>query len=205
MIVAVENKTMGGMQGGAKTAAPPSYVEATAGSGPCYGGGYLDGGDMPTEFGWDDRNIRRVFIRKTLSMANMMAFVSSFYNTKSVMICLGITALVCLSVTIFSFQTKIDVTSCQGVLFILVMVLLYCGLFLIILLPFGYVPWLHAVYAALGAVVFTMFLAFDTQLLMGNRRYAMSPEEYIFAALNIYLDIVYIFSFFLQLFGSEQE
>ncbi|XP_018616280.1 protein lifeguard 2-like isoform X2 [Scleropages formosus] len=266
---------MGGMQGGAKTAAPPSYEEATAGSGPCYGGGYLDGGDMPTEFGWDDRNIRRVFIRKvyailmtqlfitlaivavftfcdpvkvyiqanpvwywisyavffftyltlscctrprrqfpwnlilltifTLSLSYITGMLSSFYNTKSVMICLGITALVCLSVTIFSFQTKIDVTSCQGVLFILVMVLLYCGLFLIILLPFGYVPWLHAVYAALGAVVFTMFLAFDTQLLMGNRRYAMSPEEYIFAALNIYLDIVYIFSFFLQLFGSEQE
>lgn len=49
------------------------------------------------------------------------------------------------------------------------------------------------------------FLAFDTQLLMGNRRYSLSPEEYIFGALNIYLDIVYIFSFFLQLFGSSRE
>ena len=32
---------------------------------------------------------------------------SSFYNTKSVVLCLGITALVCLSVTIFSFQSKV--------------------------------------------------------------------------------------------------
>ncbi|NWT62128.1 LFG2 protein, partial [Erythrocercus mccallii] len=30
----------------------------------------------------------------------------SYYNTKSVLLCLGITALVCLSVTIFSFQSK---------------------------------------------------------------------------------------------------
>ncbi|KAM8975343.1 protein lifeguard 2 [Pelodytes ibericus] len=141
----------------------------------------------------------------TLSMAYVTGMLSSYYNTKSVILCLGITALVCLSVTLFSFQTKVDITSCQGVLFVLVMVLLISGLFLVILIPFQYVPWLHGIYAALGAIVFTMFLAFDTQILMGSRRYSLSPEEYIFGALNIYLDIIYIFSFFLQLFGSTQD
>lgn len=53
--------------------------------------------------------------------------------------------------------------------------------------------------------VLWQFLAFDTQLLMGNKRYTMSPEEYVFAALNIYLDIIYIFSFFLQIFGSKRD
>lgn len=79
------------------------------------------------------------------------------------------------------------------------------GLVLAIVLPFQYVPWLDATYATLGAILFTMFLAFDTQLLMGNKRYTLSPEEYVFATLNIYLDIVYIFSFFLQIFGTKQE
>ncbi|ELK08378.1 Fas apoptotic inhibitory molecule 2 [Pteropus alecto] len=129
----------------------------------------------------------------------------SYYNTTSVLLCLGITALVCLSVTVFSFQTKFDFTSCQGVLFVLLMTLFFSGLILAILLPFQYVPWLHAVYAVLGAGVFTLFLAFDTQLLMGNRRHSLSPEEYIFGALNIYLDIIYIFTFFLQLFGTNRE
>ncbi|XP_063284617.1 protein lifeguard 2 [Pelobates fuscus] len=141
----------------------------------------------------------------TLSMAYVTGMLSSYYNTKSVILCLGITALVCLSVTLFSFQTKIDITSCQGVLFILVMVLFFSGMFLVILIPFQYIPWLHAVYAVLGAIVFTMFLAFDTQMLMGSRRYSLSPEEYIFGALNIYLDIIYIFSFFLQLFGTTHD
>uniref|UniRef100_A0A8C5LNE1 Protein lifeguard 2 n=1 Tax=Leptobrachium leishanense TaxID=445787 RepID=A0A8C5LNE1_9ANUR len=141
----------------------------------------------------------------TLSMAYVTGMLSSYYNTKSVILCLGITALVCLSVTLFSFQTKIDITSCQGVLFVLVMVLLFSGLFLVVLIPFQYIPWLHGIYAVLGAIVFTMFLAFDTQMLMGSRRYALSPEEYIFGALNIYLDIIYIFSFFLQIFGTSQD
>lgn len=49
------------------------------------------------------------------------------------------------------------------------------------------------------------FLAFDTQLLMGNKRYTISPEEYVFATLNVYLDIIYIFSFFLQIFGTRRD
>ncbi|XP_064162301.1 fas apoptotic inhibitory molecule 2b isoform X2 [Anguilla rostrata] len=273
--LSVTNKTANGQQeGGAVPAAPPSYQEATAGSSPTYSGSYLDG-EMLTEFSWDDKNIRRIFIRKvyailmiqlfvtmaivaiftfcdpvrfyiqanpawywasyavffvtyltlsccagprrqfpwnlillavfTVSMASMMAFVSSFYNTKSVVLCLGITAMVCLSVTVFSFQTKVDFTSCQGLLMTLCMVMFICGIVLAIVVPCGYVPWLHGIYAALGATLFTMFLAFDTQLLLGNKRYALSPEEYIFATLSIYLDIIYIFSFFLQLFGSGRE
>ncbi|KAM5249731.1 protein lifeguard 2 isoform 4-T4 [Hipposideros larvatus] len=63
----------------------------------------------------------------------------SYYNTTSVLLCLGITALVCLSVTVFSFQTKFDFTSCQGVLFVLLMTLFFSGLILAILLPFQYV------------------------------------------------------------------
>lgn len=51
----------------------------------------------------------------------------------------------------------------------------------------------------------SQFLAFDTQLLMGNKQYAMSPEEYIFATLSLYLDIVYLFTFLLQLFGNGRE
>nr|KAF6368365.1 Fas apoptotic inhibitory molecule 2 [Myotis myotis] len=66
----------------------------------------------------------------TLSMAYLTGMLSSYYNTTSVLLCLSITALVCLSVTIFSFQTKFDFTSCQGVLFVLLMTLFFSGLIL---------------------------------------------------------------------------
>ncbi|XP_074538088.1 protein lifeguard 2-like [Halichoeres trimaculatus] len=253
------------------TPAPPSYEEATAGtSAPCY-----NDAEMLREFTWDDRNIRRIFIRKvysilmiqlmvtlaivaiftfcdpvkdyiqtnpgwywasyavffvtyltlsccsaprrqfpwnlillaifTLSLSYMTGMLSSFYNTKSVVMCLGITAAVCLLVTALSFQTKIDVTSYQGVFLTFCLVMFISGMALIIVRPFQYVPWLESIYAILGAILFTMFLALDTQLLMGNKRYTLSPEEYVFATLNIYLDIIYIFSFLLQIFGRSHD
>ncbi|KAL2090701.1 hypothetical protein ACEWY4_012964 [Coilia grayii] len=158
-------------------------------------------GDIRRKFPWNFI-LLSIF---TLSMACMLGFISSFYNTKSVLLCLGITAMVCLCVTLFSFQTKVDFTSCQGLLLILCLVLLFSGMIMSFVVPFGYVPWLHAIYGVIGAVAFTMFLAFDTQLLMGNKQYTMSPEEYVFATLSLYLDIVYLFTFLLQLFGGHHE
>ncbi|KAG2458424.1 LFG2 protein, partial [Polypterus senegalus] len=93
---------------------------------------------------WEDKNIRRMFIR------------------------------------------KVDFTSCHGLIFSLAMVLFLTGLVLAFTAPFGY------------------FLAFDVQLLTGNRRYSLSPEEHVFGAMCLYMDIVYIFFFLLQLFGSRE-
>ncbi|KAI5095977.1 protein lifeguard 2-like [Silurus meridionalis] len=179
---------------------PPSYEEATAGG----SGIYPVDGESCTKFSFDDLNVRRTFIRKTLSLSYMTGMLSSYYNTTSVMMCLGITVLVCFSVSVFSFQTKIDMTSCQGVMLIICTSFFICGILLALIIPLGCVPWMHAVFAVLGAIMFSMFLAIDTQLLMGKKRESISPEDYIYATLNIYLDIVYIFSFILQIFGKNR-
>lgn len=65
-------------------------------------------------------------------------------------------------------------------------------------------PVLKVIYAGLGAVLFSVYLVYDTQMMMGgNHKYSISPEEYIFAALNLYLDIINIFMFILSLLGSQ--
>lgn len=54
-----------------------------------------------------------------------------------------------------------------------------------------------------GAV--PQFLAVDTQLILGNKQLALSPEEYIFAALNLYTDIINIFLYILAIIGRAKE
>lgn len=49
------------------------------------------------------------------------------------------------------------------------------------------------------------FLAVDTQLLLGNKQLSLSPEEYVFAALNLYTDIINIFLFILTIIGRAKE
>lgn len=43
---------------------------------------------------------------------------------------------------------------------------------------------------------------FDTQLLVGgSHRFSITPEEYIFAALTLYMDIVLLFLYILEIVG----
>uniref|UniRef100_A0A8V0Z2X0 Transmembrane BAX inhibitor motif containing 1 n=3 Tax=Gallus gallus TaxID=9031 RepID=A0A8V0Z2X0_CHICK len=139
----------------------------------------------------------------TLAMSFMTGTIASMYQTKAVLIAMLITAIVAIIVTIFCFQTKVDFTSCTGLFCVLGIVVMVTGIVTVIVLSFKYVPWLHMLYAAIGAIAFTLFLAYDTQLVLGNRKNTLSPEEYIYGALTIYTDIVYIFTFLLQIVGRD--
>uniref|UniRef100_U3FYW5 Transmembrane BAX inhibitor motif-containing protein n=1 Tax=Micrurus fulvius TaxID=8637 RepID=U3FYW5_MICFL len=139
----------------------------------------------------------------TLAMGFMTGTIASMYSTKAVLIAMLITAIVSIIVTIFCFQTKVDFTSCTGLFCVLGIVVMVTGIITAIVLSFKYVPWLHMLYASIGAIAFTLFLAYDTQLVLGNRKHTISPEEYVYGALKIYTDIVYIFTFLLQIVGSR--
>lgn len=137
----------------------------------------------------------------TLSLSYMVGMIASFYNTESVIMAVGITAVVCFTVVCFSLQSKYDFTSCQGVLFVCLIVLLLFSILCIFIRH----RILHIVYASLGALLFTCFLAVDTQLLLGNKKLALSPEEYVFAALSLYTDIINIFLYILSIVGRSRE
>ena len=49
-----------------------------------------------------------------------------------------------------------------------------------------------------------IFLAIDTQMIMGNKRMAYSEEDYINATLQLYTDICIMFLYILQAVGSKK-
>ncbi|KAK7938524.1 hypothetical protein WMY93_001850 [Mugilogobius chulae] len=141
----------------------------------------------------------------TVALSYLAGSISSYYETKAVFIAMIITAIVCLAVTIFCFQTKVDFTSCGGLLCISAVLLTIIGIVTAVVLTFQYIPWLHMLYAAIGAIVYTLFLIYNTQLLIGNREQSISPEEYVYGALSLYIDVVNIFLFILQISGAATD
>ncbi|XP_027416372.1 protein lifeguard 1 isoform X2 [Bos indicus x Bos taurus] len=137
----------------------------------------------------------------TVSLSYMVGMIASFYNTEAVIMAVGITTTVCFTVVIFSMQTRYDFTSCVGVLLVSVVVLILFAILCIFIRS----RVLEIVYASLGALLFTCFLAVDTQLLLGNKQLSLSPEEYVFAALNLYTDIINIFLYILTIIGRAKE
>nr|XP_014347937.1 PREDICTED: protein lifeguard 1 isoform X2 [Latimeria chalumnae] len=133
----------------------------------------------------------------TVAEGLMLGAISAFYNADAVMWAIGATAFVTFGLSLFALQTKWDFTMFTGVLCTIGLVLLAFAILCAIIRSL----WLQIVYASVGTLVFALYLVVDTQLMLGgNHKYSLNPEEYIFAALNLYLDIINMFLFLLQIF-----
>lgn len=134
----------------------------------------------------------------TLCEGYLLGAIATVYDTDIVLMAMGLTVAVSVATTLFACQTRYDFTTLGSTLFAALFVLLFFGLSMI----WFYDRVTHMLYAAAGALIFTLYIAYDTQLIIGGKKYAISPEEYIFAALSLYLDVVNLFLFILQLVGG---
>ncbi|XP_070585716.1 protein lifeguard 3-like isoform X2 [Erythrolamprus reginae] len=138
----------------------------------------------------------------TLSVAFMTGTIASLYDTKAVILAMIITTVIIVAVTAFSFQTKVDLTTWIGFFCILAIVFFVTSISTIIVLINNYIYWTDMLYSATCAIIFALFVAYDTQLLLGNKTFSLSPEDYIYGAIQIYVNVIYIF-FSLSRLGSQ--
>jgi len=84
---------------------------------------------------------------------------------------------------------------------------MYAGLFHLVILVFSlFIMRIdHILMAYLGAVMFSAYLYFDLQLLMGDRSKMVTVDDYIFASINIYIDVIQIFIKLVQIFGENDK
>ncbi|TGZ66730.1 hypothetical protein CRM22_005169 [Opisthorchis felineus] len=140
----------------------------------------------------------------TLVMAYFAGVISCNYGTLSVLSAVGVTAVTCLIVTVFAMTTCIDFTKCYLVIAVLSVVLILFGIAcLVVYYVLGYSRLLHTIYGGVTACLFVLYIILDTQMLIGGRSAEISPEEYIFAAVQLYVDIINLFLIILSLTGSR--
>ncbi|XP_017463159.1 PREDICTED: protein lifeguard 1-like [Rhagoletis zephyria] len=138
----------------------------------------------------------------TFAESFMVGVISSMYYYKIVLTAVLITAVICLALTIFAFQTKIDFTVYNGLLFVLLIVLMLFGL----IASFWRDGIVHLIYSCLGALLFSAYLVVDTQMIVGGtHKFQISSEEYVFAALTLYLDVINIFLYVLSIISSANR
>lgn len=139
---------------------------------------------------------------QTLAEGAALGSICVYYDVMSVWIaaaiCIGITA----ALTLFALQTRIDFTMMSGILF--VFSLCFFITFILCICVRSY--WTYMAYGGIGALIFSIYIVYDTQLMLGGKhKYSISPEEYIFASLNLYLDIVNLFLYVLLLVNGSRK
>nr|BAN21038.1 nmda receptor glutamate-binding chain [Riptortus pedestris] len=126
----------------------------------------------------------------TVVQAYSIGVVVSFFEVVVVLQALFLTLAVLGGLTAYTFQTKRDFSSLGTVLFAALCVLLVAG----ILQLFFHNNTFEIIISVFGAFLFALFIVYDTQNIM----HRLSPEEYILATIELYLDIVNLFLYILR-------
>lgn len=85
--------------------------------------------------------------------------------------------------------TKSDLTGCGVYLFILSMVMLVFGIVCI----FWRDPIVQLIYSCLSALLFSVYLVFDTQLVIGKGQNSYTLDDAYLAAIQLYIDVIELF------------
>mmetsp|Transcript_32183 Transcript_32183/g.85021 ORF Transcript_32183/g.85021 Transcript_32183/m.85021 type:complete len:252 (+) Transcript_32183:65-820(+) len=142
--------------------------------------------------------------------AVMIGFISAMFTWESVLLSAGMTVGVFLCLTLYAFYARTDFTGSAPYLLCAMACLCVFGCGIGILqLVFG-VQLRMAVmaYDFLGVLLFSFFIIFDTQLMLGEwggHGTSFSVDEYVFASLNLYMDIVNMFVHLLSLLGQRRD
>jgi len=140
----------------------------------------------------------------------MVGFICVQYTVPSVLVTLAFTAMITLALMLFSCQTKYDFTGLGPYLLVCTLVLCGFGLLMMIVSLSGggsgrAFQTLNMIYAAVGALLFSAYIVLDTQLIIGGKtKLKFSVDDYCTAAINIYVDIIQLFIYLLQLFGDRR-
>lgn len=108
-----------------------------------------------------------------------------------------LTAAVFISLTVYTLTTKKDFSFLGAGLFAGLIILLVWGLLNSI---FSFGSGGNMVFALFGALLFAGYILYDTSLIIHH----LGPDDYIVAAINLYLDIINLFLYLLEILRMLQ-
>lgn len=131
----------------------------------------------------------------------LVGAITATSKVEAVLMAFFLTAAVTFALTAFAMQTKYDFTTWGGVLLSVLVILVLVG-FIAMLFPKSRT--FHLLYASIGAILFGAYLVHDVQMVAGGKQYELSVDDYVPAALMVYLDVINLFLFILRLVGDRR-
>lgn len=134
----------------------------------------------------------------TLAMSYILAVIAAFTESDVILFAGGFTVGIVFAVAAYATFTKTDLSRkgyfISGLVMIILLVLIFCLVYRS--------RFLNIVYSGLVGLLYIFFLAYDIQRLVGKYESQYSMDEYINAALDLYIDIIQIF---LLLLGARKN
>lgn len=151
-----------------------------------------------------------ILLAFTVFESFLVGFICINYTLDSVLITVGITAFIVLSLTVFACQTTYDFTGMGPYLFVATLVLMAFGFMFMIASWMGLggaavFKTMNLAYGAMGALLFSCYIVYHTQLIVGGtHQRQFTVDDYAIAAINLYIDIIQLFLYILRMVGRRR-
>jgi FtsH-binding integral membrane protein len=132
----------------------------------------------------------------TLSEAILVGAICSRYDPLSVFTAASMTGILVCGLTVYAMTTKTDFSFMYSFGISLLLCLISMVMFII-----AFTFQMRILYCTFGVMLFSLYLIIDTQMIVSN--YGLSTDDYILGAIIIYMDIIQIFLYILQIFGNK--
>ncbi|KAK0161195.1 hypothetical protein PV327_009692 [Microctonus hyperodae] len=133
----------------------------------------------------------------TLAETHLAAYVTVNFEIEMVLIAIGITATVTMAISFSATFFRFDFTKWGGLLSVLGMVSAVSLFAMMLSIILARIPIITTIMGVSGAIVFSLYLYYDIQTIMGGRKVQLSPNEVIFATTQLYIDIIGLYRYFL--------
>ncbi len=142
-----------------------------------------------------------LLIAFTLLEAFMVSFTTIYFDPISVLACAGMTMIIVFGLSMYACFTKRDMTMMGGFLLSFSLILIFLGIIGIFFRSYFYQMFLDS----LGVLLMSLYLIYDTQLVIGQKKNFIEMDLYILGAMMIYLDIISLFLKILRLLGKKKK
>lgn len=129
----------------------------------------------------------------------MVMGVTTQYRPEIVVAAAVLTAAMVGALAIYALTTKNDFTICVGFMYAFFMVSI-TTLFLSFFIRSRVV---ELMISGLVVALMSLYIIIDLQLIIGNQSYALEIDDYIFAAMMLYIDIMRLFLEILKILGKK--
>ena len=134
----------------------------------------------------------------TICEGYLVSYSCAMTSPKIVFMAAIMTLVITVSLTVYAMTTEKDFTYYGGMLFVCSVALFFVGIFMM----FTNNPILHIIFAGFGVCLYGLYLIYDTQLIVGKKTHELTVDDYILGALFIYLDVVMIFLYVLEILSD---
>lgn len=125
----------------------------------------------------------------------LVSFICGTTNPKLVLMAAAMTCGVVIALTLYAYFTKTDFTVMGSLMFVIACIMILFSIFML----FTQNKTLHIIYSCVGVLAFSIYLIYDTQLIVGNHENKLDVDDFIVGALMLYMDIINLFLHILNL------